>query len=214
VRAEGAGDLVVIGAGGHGAVVAEAAASAGWNVIGFLDDRATEEVLGLAVLGPVAAAGGLAVAHAALGIGDNDDRLGQLRRLSRDAALLFPPIVHGFAWVSPSAQLRSGAVVMAGAIVQARAVIGEAACVNTRASVDHDCVLESSAHVAPGASLAGNVRVGECATVGAGAAIVPGIRIGAGSTLGTGAVATRDVPPHCVAAGVPAKVIRNRQPFA
>jgi acetyltransferase-like isoleucine patch superfamily enzyme len=44
--------------------------------------------------------------------------------------------------------------------------------------------------------------------VGARVTILPGITIGEGSVIGTGSVVTRDVPPHTVVAGVPAKIKR------
>lgn len=46
--------------------------------------------------------------------------------------------------------------------------------------------------------------------LGAGAIVLPGVRIGRGVQLGAGAVVTRDVPPNVVAAGVPARIIRER----
>lgn len=47
------------------------------------------------------------------------------------------------------------------------------------------------------------------AWIGAGAIIMDGVRIGRGSVVGAGAVVTRDVPPHSVVAGVPARIIKT-----
>lgn len=47
------------------------------------------------------------------------------------------------------------------------------------------------------------------AWIGAGAAVLDGVRIGRGAVIGANAVVTRDVPPHCVAVGIPARVIRD-----
>jgi acetyltransferase-like isoleucine patch superfamily enzyme len=54
------------------------------------------------------------------------------------------------------------------------------------------------------------VRICAWADVGTGAVILPGVTIGQGSIVGAGAVVTRDVPPFTIAAGVPARVIRDR----
>jgi sugar O-acyltransferase (sialic acid O-acetyltransferase NeuD family) len=97
---------------------------------------------------------------------------------------------------------------MQGAIIQADAVVGKHCIVNTGASVDHECVLEDFVHISPHATLCGNVSVGEGAWIGAGATIIPGVKIGAWAVVGAGAVVVRDVEPHTVVAGVPAKVMK------
>ena len=86
-------------------------------------------------------------------------------------------IIHRRAWVSPSASIGEGTVLMAGAIVQPRARIGRHCIINTGATVDHDCVLKDYVHIAPGAHLCGNVHVGEGALVGVGVGIEPGVVI-------------------------------------
>jgi len=45
--------------------------------------------------------------------------------------------------------------------------------------------------------------------LGAGAVITDGVRVGKGSVVAAGAVVTKDVPPHSVVAGVPAKIIKK-----
>jgi acetyltransferase-like isoleucine patch superfamily enzyme len=86
-------------------------------------------------------------------------------------------------------------------------VLGEHVIVNHAASVDHDCVIGSFVHLAPGVRLAGGVTVEEGALVGIGAAALPGVRIGAGTVVGGGAAVVRDLPPHVTAVGVPARII-------
>ncbi len=56
---------------------------------------------------------------------------------------------------------------------------------------------------------ADGIVVEDGAWVGAGAAILDGVRVGRGAVVGANAVVTRDVPPHCVAVGAPARVIRK-----
>ena len=57
----------------------------------------------------------------------------------------------------------------------------------------------------------GPVNIEDGCDIGVGSSIVPGVRIGTGAIVGAGAVVTRDVPAYCVAAGVPARVIRERE---
>lgn len=56
------------------------------------------------------------------------------------------------------------------------------------------------------------VRIGAGADIGVNAVILPGVTIGQGAVVGAGAIVTRDVPPRAVVAGVPAKIIRYREP--
>lgn len=53
------------------------------------------------------------------------------------------------------------------------------------------------------------VRIGRNVWLGEQVCILPGITIGDGAVIGAGSIVTRDVPPRCVAAGNPAKVIRQ-----
>lgn len=55
-----------------------------------------------------------------------------------------------------------------------------------------------------------STRVERGASIGSGAVILGGITIGEGALVGAGAVVTRDVPPHCVVVGNPARVLRSR----
>jgi acetyltransferase EpsM len=79
---------------------------------------------------------------------------------------------------------------------------------NTSCSVDHDCVVEDFAHLAPGVRLAGNVHVGEGALLGVGSCVIPGVRIGRWATVGAGAAVIEDVPDYATVVGVPARVIK------
>lgn len=54
-----------------------------------------------------------------------------------------------------------------------------------------------------------HTRIGRNCFIGARSVILPGIEIGDGSVVGIGSVVTRNVPPHCVVAGNPARIIRR-----
>lgn len=53
----------------------------------------------------------------------------------------------------------------------------------------------------------GPIKIEDGAWIGAGAIILPGVTVGRKAIVGAGAVVTRDVPPHSVVAGNPAKII-------
>jgi UDP-2-acetamido-3-amino-2,3-dideoxy-glucuronate N-acetyltransferase len=54
-------------------------------------------------------------------------------------------------------------------------------------------------------------RVCRRAAIGSNATILCGVIIGEGATIGAGAVVTRDVPPRAIVAGVPARVVSDRE---
>lgn len=202
--------LVVIGAGGHGKVVAEIAAAAGYDVLGFFDDSVEFSPLQkypllrtIAELPKKAGQGVLAV----VAVGDNRRRCELVAEIS--GCVCFATVIHPSAVVSESARIGEGTVVMPLVAVNAGVQIGRHAILNTSCSVDHDCALGDFVHISPGAVLCGGVRVGAGTHVGAGAVVVPGRRIGSWSVVGAGCVVVSDIPEKVVAAGVPARVNRR-----
>lgn len=113
-------------------------------------------------------------------------------------------ITHPAACISAYAQIDAGAFIAAYAVVAPSARIGAGAIINHGAIVDHDCVVGANTHIAPQASLAGGVHIGEQTMIGAGANILPGLRIDARAIVGAGAVLRHDVGADAVWAGVPA----------
>lgn len=198
--------LYIIGAGGHGAVVADIALACGMAIAGFIDDNPTNHgtaVLEWTVLGgrDVIPAG----APVALAIGNNAVRA-TLLTLARERGWTLPALVHPTATISRFARIGEGTVVMPHVVVNARTSIGCACILNTACSVDHDCVLGDAVHLAPGVRLAGTVQVGHDSFVGIGSCVHPGKRLGARVTIGAGSVVVRDIPDEVLAYGVPARV--------
>lgn len=80
--------------------------------------------------------------------------------------------------------------------------------VNTGAIVEHDCELEDYVHVAPNATLGGNVKVGTKSHIGIGDTVIQNVTIGKNVIVGAGAVILNDIPDNCTAVGIPAKPIK------
>jgi sugar O-acyltransferase (sialic acid O-acetyltransferase NeuD family) len=118
-------------------------------------------------------------------------------------------ITHPTAWVADNAVVGPGSQVLAHATICVEAIVGEACIINTSASVDHECELADGVHVCPGAHIAGCVRVDRFVMIGTGASVLPRVHIGEGAILGAGAVVTRDVLPHTIVVGNPARVLRT-----
>lgn len=202
--------LAIVGASGHGRVVADTAELCGWDQIEFFDDcwpqrkaNGAWDIVGCSssLLDRLAEYNGVVVA-----IGDNNVRLDLQSRLQAAGAILVTT-VHPAAFVSRHSTLGAGSVVFAGAVVNAGARIGAGAILNTGCSVDHDCVLGDFVHISPGARLAGNVRVGSRSWFGIGAVARQGVNVGSDVMVGAGAVVIGDVADGLKIVGVPAKPI-------
>jgi sugar O-acyltransferase (sialic acid O-acetyltransferase NeuD family) len=200
--------LIVLGAGGHGRVVADAATTTGsWKTVCFVDDRAESlNVPGFEMAGTSADLEQLAKSYKALvvGIGDASTRLQLMDRCTRFGFGL-PVIVHRSAAVSTRASIGAGSVVFAQAAVNPGATLGRGCIVNTGATVDHDCHLDEGVHACPGVHLAGNVRVGARTWIGIGACVKHGVRIGNDVVIGAGAAVVSDVESGLTVVGVPAR---------
>jgi sugar O-acyltransferase (sialic acid O-acetyltransferase NeuD family) len=119
----------------------------------------------------------------------------------------FTLVIHPSAVVASDAEIGNGTQIMAGAVIQPGSRIGCNAIVNTKASVDHDCIIGDHVHLAPGVTLSGGVTVGAGTHIGTGATVIQGVRIGCNSLIGAGALVLRDVLEGLTVVGNPAKVV-------
>lgn len=188
--------VAIIGAGGHGQVVADALlrmahAGAAVTLAGFVDDApGVGPVLGAPV---VQRRDDLAHDAAIIAIGDNRRRADVFAEI-RAAGVALATVIHPSAVVAPDVSIGDGAVLCAGVVVNTQARIGENAIVNTGATVDHHCVIGAHAHLAPGVHLAGNVTIGEGTLVGIGSVAIPGITVAAWTLVRAGTTIVKGVP--------------------
>lgn len=207
--------VVIVGAGGHAVVLADALLAAGDEVLGFTDADAAlrgAERCGLRVLGGDEVLDSYERARVRLvngigGIGCVGDMLRRhVQQRLHAQGWRFAGVRHPSAVVSRFAHLHDDVQLLAGCIVQADARLAEGCVVNTAAVIEHDVVLEAYIHVAPRALLCGGVRVGEGSHVGAGAVVRQGLRLGARTVIGAGAVVVKDCEGGTTLVGVPAAV--------
>jgi sugar O-acyltransferase (sialic acid O-acetyltransferase NeuD family) len=203
--------LAILGASGHGKVVADTAECCGWQTVEFFDDawpglhkNGVWPVVGdtEALMRRLADFDGVLVA-----IGSNRIRHTKLLEL-RAAGACLVTLVHPAATVSRYAVIGEGAVVFAGVVVNAEARINLGGILNTGCSIDHGCLLGDAVHISPGARLAGGVQVGDLSWIGIGASVRQLVRIGERVIVGAGSAVVSDIPNDVTVAGVPAKSMR------
>ncbi len=208
--------ILIIGAGGHAAVVADALLAAGERVLGFTNtDTARHDrvVCGLHVLGDDRVLDAhtpdtLTLANGLGGVGSVAARLTMQQRLQA-RGWRFVNVRHPAALVSRFARVHDGAQLLAASVVQAGAEVGEGCIVNTAAVVEHDVTLGGWVHVAPRALVCGDVAIGARSHIGAGAVVRQGIRLGEETVVGAGAVVVRDFAGGGLLIGVPAYPVEH-----
>ena len=197
--------VVIIGASGHGRVIADIVMKSGDRVLGFLDDdrELPKQIAGIPVLGVVADFEKHEDAYFVIGIGSAKIREKIAGFLER--RVLWYTAIHPAAILSVlDVEIGEGTVVMANAVINAGAKTGRHCIVNTGAIVEHDCVLEDFVHISPNAALAGTVTVGTRSWVGIGASVRNNLRIAKDCMIGAGSTVVKDIREPGIYVGTPA----------
>lgn len=195
--------LVIIGAGGHGKVIADNAVKNGYTDICFLDDHAAGSCMGYPVIGVGADIPMLddGKTDFIIGVGNNEAR----KRIAERYDVNWITLIHPSAHIGVNVAIGKGTVVMAGAVINACSSVGEHCIINTCAIVEHDNQLGDYVHISPRAALGGTVRIGTLTHVGIGAVVRNNIQICESSTIGAGAVVVKNIDRQGIYIGVPAK---------
>lgn len=197
--------IIVLGAGGHGRVIADIIRSSGDKLAGFLDDNVTGEIRGVPVLGRLEDVSGYKDSYSfVIGIGDNTLR----KHFSELYHADWHTAIHPSAILASDVVIGAGSVVMAGAIVNTGTRIGAHCIINTGAVVEHDSQLGDFVHISPNATLCGMVEVGHLTHIGAGAVVRNNTIIIDKCTIGAGSVVIREVSETGVYAGNPVMKIK------
>jgi sugar O-acyltransferase (sialic acid O-acetyltransferase NeuD family) len=208
--------VLILGAGGHAQVIADILlrmqeADPGIVIVGYLDDNpslAGEHLLGLPVLGEIAQLTGIPHDAVVVAVGDNATRQRLFKKWGNEGEH-FATACHPRAIIAPDVQVGPGSMICAGVIVNPGSVVGTNVILNTGCTVDHHNRIGDHVHIAPGVHLGGGVSIGEGTLVGIGATVMPQRRVGDWSVVSAGALVHSDLGDKVVAAGVPARVIRN-----
>jgi sugar O-acyltransferase (sialic acid O-acetyltransferase NeuD family) len=199
--------LLIIGASGHGKVVADIALKMNkWQSVVFLDDNINiKSSLGLEVLGALDKVSEYIDEYELfVGIGNNATRQ-RIQKMLETIGAEIPVLIHPNAIVGEQVDIGSGTAVMAGAVVNCCTKIGKGCIVNTGSTIDHDNYIEDFVHISPGAHLAGTVHIGQGSWLGIGSAVSNNVSITNGCIVGAGSVIVKDITEPGVYVGTPVR---------
>ncbi|MGO4961250.1 acetyltransferase [Jeotgalibaca porci] len=199
--------LIIIGASGHGKVVADVAIKINkWQSIAFLDDdESIKTSMGLEVIGKTADAFAyIDEADFFVAIGSNTTREKIQEKLIKEG-LNVVSLIHPSAVIGTDVEIGIGSVVMGGVVVNSSTRIGEGCIINTSSSLDHDNVVEDYVHISPGVRIAGSVSIGKGTWLGIGSIVSNNVNICSACKVGAGAVVVKDITEPGTYVGVPVR---------
>lgn len=209
-------NLLIVGDGGHGKVVLDAAKETGkYNKIAFLvnyepknkisdieyyvEDKISYDDLLKEFTNVIVA------------IGDNKIRLEKSNFL-KSKGFILETVIHPKAYISKSAFIGEGSFMGVNSVVNAFARVGMACIINTGSIVEHDCWLGNGVHLSPNVSMGGKTSIGELTWICIGSCIADKIQIGKEVLVAAGSSVVEDINDNKMAAGVPA-VIKKENNF-
>ena len=199
-------NIIIIGASGNGKVVADLALKNNYKIKGFLDDNGSlKEMVDFPVLGKICEAEQYKnTCEFVIAIGSNAIR----EKIAEQYNMKWATLVHPTATIGIDVDIEDGTVVMANAVINSSTRIGKHCIINTGAIVEHDNILEDYVHIAPNASLAGAVNIGEKTWVGIGASVKNNVSICDNCLIGAGGVVIKSIEACGTYAGVPVRKVK------
>lgn len=200
--------LAIVGASGHGKVVADIAELIGYKVT-FFDDaypkiKSNEHWPIVGNFERLLECNNL-YDFAIVAVGNNGVRNALCGKL-RNKGFRIPILIHPSSVISKYAQIFDGSVIFANSVVNAFAQIGCNCIINTSAVIEHDCIVGEAVHLSPNVSLAGGTKVGDLSWLGVGTVTKQLIEIGENTIIGANSTVLSNIPSNVVAIGTPAVI--------
>lgn len=203
--------VILIGNGGHAAVLTEILLQHKRTIIGFTAPENQENRYGIPYLGPDYVIDSYNPIDIDLVLCIGSINVSPIRQLIfnnyKEKEYTFTSVIHQSAVISTYASLGEGVQIMAGSVIEAFASIADNTIVNTSSSINHDCRIGKHCHISPGTTLSGNVTIGDLTHIGTGATVIQNVQIGSQVLIGAGSLVLRSIKDKSKAFGVPAKEV-------
>lgn len=201
--------IVIIGASGHGKVVADIAKLNGYDEILFLDDDKSKTSCGnYKVAGTSKEITKYRDYDFIIAIGNNKIREKISDTLEKEN-IKQTVLIHPTAVIDETATIKEGTVVMANAVINASVQIGRSCIINTASSIDHDCIINDFVHVSPGVHVAGTVTIGRNTWLGIGSTVINNLEICSNCIIGAGSTVIKDIKEEGTYIGSPAERMKK-----
>ena len=199
--------LVIIGAGSHSSVVADAAKLMGYSVEGYIDpfnikSKIEKKILSFSSIKKIKNKVKIIIA-----VGDNKKR-SKLYSYYKKNLFSYAKVIHPSAIVANSVKIGEGTFVSAGSILNANTKILNNSIINSGSIIEHDSLVKNHAHIAPGVKIGGNSIVGNLCLIGIGSVLIDYIDIGENTIVGAGSVVIKNLKKNSKFIGIPAKEIK------
>lgn len=212
-------DLFIYGAGGAGRELAfslslENNAEKRWEVKAFVDD---DSALWGTIINKIPLHGGIEwfsehpSAVAITTVGNPVVKRDLVSRLKLIKGISFPMIMGPNCIVSDLAEFGEGCIVsLSFNWISPNVKLGDFVFVNCSTRIGHDVSVGDYTTIFSDIDISGGAQIGSDCVIGSGVTINPDVKIGDGSIIGAGSVVAKDIPARVIAAGVPAKIIKER----
>ncbi|MBX7201606.1 MAG: acetyltransferase [Bacteroidia bacterium] len=195
----------IIGRGGLFSIIRQIMQSQA-KYAGYYDDRSADTP---DYLGSIQEIDLKALTSYFIAIGGEPNMLfrGKLLSMLRDKQKTGLNCVSPKAHIYNNARVGGGNIIMPFAHIGSQCTIGDGNILYSGVIIEHDSVLGNNINIAPGVKTGGSCVINDNVFLGIGSTLKDGITIGEGALIGAGSLVLKDVPPHTIAYGSPAKVI-------
>lgn len=208
-------DIIILGTGGHAAVLIDIIESAGkYNIIGVTDISTAQGTTykGYTILGNDSILEDYfnrGCRNVAIGVGGYKNNIfrSDLFKKMKKIGFKIPSHIHPSANISKTVEVGEGSVIFSGVNINSNVVIGQNNIIATGSNIDHNTVLSNDVLISAGVTVGGYVKISEKVLCALGCNVISGVEIGSEILVGAGAVVVKSIYQRGTYLGTPARLI-------